>query len=128
MEESLEWIASQVVDAAFHIHRDLGPGLLEVVYEEVLMDALQRRGLTVERQVHVPFEYGGRRFEVGFRVDLLVGGRVVVELKSVERFAPVHVRQVLTHLRLMHLPLGFLINFGAATFKEGVKRIINSRC
>jgi iron complex transport system substrate-binding protein len=114
-----------IVDTAFHIHRDLGPGLLESVYELVLAAALQRRGLKVERQKPVSFTYDGMTFDEGFRVDLLVEGRVVVELKSVEKLAPVHAKQLLTYLRLMKLPVGLLINFGAGTFKEGVHRIVN---
>jgi iron complex transport system substrate-binding protein len=113
------------VDTSFHIHKDLGPGLLESVYEAVLMRALEKRGLRVERQKIISFEYDGMRFEEGLRVDLLVEGQLVIELKSVENLAPVHPKQVLTYLRLMHLPLGLLINFGSATFKEGIQRIVN---
>lgn len=114
-----------VVDAAYHLHRDLGPGLLESVYEAVLAKVLQQRGLTVERQKVLAFDYAGMHFEEGLRVDLLVEGCLVVELKSVENLAPVHAKQVLTYLRLMNLSLGLLINFGAATFKEGVRRVVN---
>ncbi|MEI6972963.1 MAG: GxxExxY protein [bacterium] len=114
-----------IVDTAFHIHQGLGPGLLESVYEQVLAAALQRSGLKVERQRPVSFTYDGMEFEDGFRVDLLVDECVVVELKSVENLAPVHSKQVLTYLRLMKLPVGLLINFGAGTFKEGVHRIVN---
>ena len=114
-----------IVDTAFHVHRELGPGLLESVYEMVLAAALQRRGLHVERQKPVAFTYGGMTFDEGFRVDLLVDERVVVELKSVEKLAPVHSKQLLTYLRLMKLPVGLLINFGAGTLKEGLHRIVN---
>jgi len=120
-----EEASALVVDAAYHLHRDLGPGLLESVYEAVLAQMLAQRGLTVERQKTVAFDYAGVRFEEGLRVDLLVEGCLVVELKSVENLAPVHAKQVLTYLRLMDLSLGLLINFGTATFKEGVKRIVN---
>ena len=123
--KELDDITGAVVDASVKIHMDLGPGLLESVYESVLARALQRRGLSVERQKAIRFEYDGMTFEDGFRMDLLVEGRVVVELKSVETLAPVHSKQVLTYLRLMQLPVGLLINFGAATLKEGLHRIVN---
>ena len=122
----LDDITGAVVDAALRIHKELGPGLLESVYEAVLARALERRGFRVERQKLIRFEYDGMVFDEGFRTDLLVDGRVVVELKSVEKLAPVHGKQVLTYLRLMNLPVGLLINFGAATLKEGLQRIINN--
>jgi len=124
--KELDDITGAVVDAALKIHMDLGPGLLESVYESVLARALQRRGLQVERQKTIRFEYDGMVFEEGFRTDLLVEGRVVVELKSVENLAPVHSKQLLTYLRLMNLQVGLLINFGAATLKEGLHRIVNN--
>jgi GxxExxY protein len=114
-----------VVHAAVKIHKELGPGLLESVYEVVLARELERRGFQVERQKPIRFEYDGMVFEEGFRTDLLIEGRVVVELKSVENLAPVHSKQLLTYLRLMNLPVGLLINFGAATLKEGLHRIVN---
>ena len=122
----VEELSAIVVDAAFHIHKDLGPGLLESVYEAVLARALERRGLRVERQKVVSFEFDGMRFDEGLRVDLLVNEALVIELKSVETLAPVHHKQLLSYLRLLQQPLGLLINFGAATFKEGVKRIVNN--
>lgn len=118
-------ITGAIIDASLAIHIELGPGLLESVYEIVLTRALQKRGLRVERQKPIKFEYDGMLFEEGFRVDLLVEGVVVVELKSVERLSPVHGKQVLTYLRLMNLPVGLLINFGAATLKEGLQRVVN---
>ncbi|HXA45065.1 MAG TPA: GxxExxY protein [Candidatus Angelobacter sp.] len=120
-----EEVATIVVDCAFKLHRDLGPGLLESVYEVVLAKLLQERGLVVERQRPIPIQYAGYTFEEGFRADLIVDGVVLAELKSVENLADVHAKQVLTYLRLMKLPLGLLINFGAATFKEGCERIVN---
>lgn len=122
----LDEITGAIVDTAMQIHKDLGPGLLESVYEVVLAKALQKRGLPVERQKAIAFEYDGTRFEEGFRVDLLVDGRVIVELKSVEKLSAVHGKQVLTYLRLMNLPVGLLINFGAATLKEGLHRVVNN--
>ena len=120
-----EKIAAAVVDCAFRLHRDLGPGLLETVYEVVLARLLRDQGFAIERQKPIPIQYAGFTFEEGFRADLLIEGVVLVELKSVENLAPVHSKQTLTYLRLLGLPLGLLINFGAATFKEGCKRIVN---
>jgi GxxExxY protein len=124
--KELDDITGAIVDAAMKLHMELGPGLLESVYEVVLARALEKRGFRVERQKVIRFEYDGMSFEEGFRTDLLVEGRVVVELKSVEKLAPVHSKQVLTYLRLMNLPVGLLINFGAATLKEGLHRIVNN--
>jgi GxxExxY protein len=123
--KELDDITGAVVDAAVNIHKELGPGLLESVYEVVLARALERRGFQVERQKPIRFEYDGMVFEEGFRTDLLIENRVIVELKSVEKLAPVHSKQLLTYLRLMHLPVGLLVNFGAATLKEGLHRIVN---
>ncbi len=120
-----EAVASVVVDSAYHIHRDLGPGLLESVYETVLATVLRSRGLAVDRQVAVPIRYRGLAFEEAFRADLIVGDVLLVELKSVERLSPLHSKQVLTYLRLLDMPLGLLINFGAETIREGVRRIAN---
>lgn len=124
--KNIEEISAEVVDAAFHLHKDLGPGLLESVYEVVLAKMLEQRGLSVERQKPIPIHYAGLHFDEGFRSDLLVSNSLLIELKSVETLVPVHSKQVLTYLRLLGLPLGLLINFGSATFKEGVKRIVNN--
>jgi len=124
--KELDDITGAIVDAAMKIHIELGPGLLESVYEVVLARALDRRGFHVERQKVIRFEYDGMVFEEGFRTDFIVDARVVVELKSVEKLAPVHSKQRLTYLRLMNLPVGLLINFGAATLKEGLHRIVNN--
>ena len=124
--KNVEEISAEVVDAAFHLHKDLGPGLLESVYEVVLAKMLEQRGLSVERQKPISIHYAGLQFDEGFRADLIVGGNLLVELKSVENLAPVYGKQVLTYLRLLDLPLGLLINFGSATFKDGVKRIVNN--
>ena len=121
----LDDITGAIIDAAVNIHIALGPGLLESVYEVVLARALERRGLSVERQKVIRFEYDGMVFEEGLRVDLLVEKSVIVELKSVEKLAPVHSKQLLTYLRLLDLPVGLLLNFGAATLKEGLHRIVN---
>jgi iron complex transport system substrate-binding protein len=121
----VEEVATEIVDCAFRIHRDLGPGLLESVYETVLSKLLEDRGLTVQRQHPVSIFYEGRTFREGFRADLIVNRAVLIELKSVEALAPVHYKQTLTYLRLLQLPLGFLINFGAPTLREGCRRIVN---
>jgi iron complex transport system substrate-binding protein len=122
----VEEISAIVVDTALQLHRDLGPGLLESVYEVVLAKLLEQRGLVVERQKPVPVRYQGINFDEGFRIDLLVDGQLVVELKSVETIHPVHPKQLLTYLRLMNLPLGLLINFGAPLLKDGLKRVVNN--
>lgn len=123
--EQLDDITGAIVDASLRLHRALGPGLLESVYEAVLARSLERRGLRARRQEPIRFEYDGMVFDEGFRVDLFVEHRVVVELKSVRRLMPVHSKQLLTYLRLMNQPVGLLINFGAATLKEGLHRIVN---
>lgn len=119
-------LAREAVDCGFAIHRELGPGLLESVYEMVLARALEKRGLRVERQRPISFSFDGMRFEDAFRIDLLVEDKLIVEVKAVEKVAPVHAKQVLTYLRLMKLPVGILMNFGLATFKEGVQRVANN--
>ena len=124
--KELDDITGAIVDAALKIHTGLGPGLLESVYEAVLARALERRGFYTERQKVIRFEYDGMVFDEGFRTDLIVDDRVIVELKSVEKLAPVHSKQLLTYLRLMNFPVGLLINFGAATLKEGLHRIVNN--
>jgi GxxExxY protein len=118
-------IAKHVVDAAYKIHTTLGTGLLETVYEVVLAHELRKRGLAVERQVPVPIIYEGIKFEEGFRADLIVNGKVIVELKSVESVAPVHKKQLLTHLRLTDCRLGLLVNFGEELIKDGISRVVN---
>jgi GxxExxY protein len=121
----LDDITEAIIDASIQIHRDLGPGLLESVYEAVLARALEKRGLHVERQTAVRFEYDGLVFDEGFRTDLLVDHEVIVELKSVERVAPVHSKQLLTYLRLMNKRVGLLINFGENRLKDGLRRVVH---
>jgi iron complex transport system substrate-binding protein len=122
----LDDITGAIVDSALKIHTALGPGLLESVYEIVLARDLARRQFNVVRQRTVSFEYDGLRFEDAFRVDLLVDDRVIVEIKSVENVSASHAKQLLTYLRLMKLPVGLLINFGAPTLKEGLRRVVNN--
>jgi len=121
----IDEISGEVLDVAMRLHRDLGPGLLEGVYESLLAARLSDIGLLVERQKAISAEFESVRFEAAFRADLLVEGRLVVEVKSVERLMPVHGKQLLTYLRLMKQPVGLLLNFGGATLKEGVRRIVN---
>ena len=123
MEENI--IGRDVVDAAVKIHTALGPGLLESVYEVVLAKQLERRGLAVVRQQAVPIEYEGMKFDEGFRADIIVGGKVILELKSVEQFSKVHHKQLFTYLKLKQLRLGYLLNFGASLMKHGIMRIVN---
>ncbi len=114
-----------IVDAAIMVHRELGPGLLESVCEAVLAQELRNRGLKVERQVPIPIEWRGMQFEEGFRADLVVEDKVIAELKSAESVSKSHKKQILTHVRLAHKKLGFLLNFGAAMMKEGITRAVN---
>ena len=118
-------ITAQIVDAAYKIHTQLGPGLLETVYEVALAHELKKRGLRVRRQVPVPIEFDGLKFDEGFRIDLLVEETVAAEIKSVERNHPVHPKQLRTHLVLAKLQLGVLLNFGLERMKDGITRIVN---
>ena len=123
MEE--DEIGREIVDVAVQIHRDLGSGLLETVYEVILAYELRRRGLQVARQISVPIVYAGLRFDEGFRADLIVGGKVIVELKCVVAINNAHKKQLLTYLRLADKRLGYLLNFGAAIMKDGIVRTVN---
>ena len=120
-------IAKQILDAAFVIHTKLGPGVFESVYEMVLAHELRKRGLAVERQKAMSIVYDGIRFDEAFRSDLVVNGKVVVELKSVEALSTVHAKQLLTQLRLSGLKPRLLINFGEAHLKNGIKRVVNGQ-
>ena len=118
-------IAKAVVDVAYKLHTELGPGLMETVYEVLMEHELVRRGFSVRRQVPVPIEWNGVKFTEGFKADLIVNDRVIVGLKSIEKLMPVHSKQLLTYLRLMNLRLGLLINFGEERIKDGIKRVAN---
>ncbi len=120
-------IGTMVVRTAVELHKDLGPGLLESVYEILLAHRLRQKGLRVERQVSIPIEFDGYRFEEGFRADLIVEDKVIIELKSVEQVNSAHKKQVLTYLKLTGLKLGYLLNFGSARMKDGIFRIINGQ-
>ncbi|MDB5903226.1 MAG: hypothetical protein JWM26_2104 [Betaproteobacteria bacterium] len=121
-----EEIAHDIVDAAMRVHTKLGPGLLEGAYEACLAYELTKRGLGVEQQVPMRLEYGAITLDVGYRIDMLVAGQVVLELKSVDRLTPLHGAQLLSYLRLGRYGLGFLINFNTLHLRDGIKRIINS--
>src|SRR5262249_25736507 len=118
-------ISKIIVDAAVGIHRRLGPGLLESVYLVVLAHELRKRGLHVEKEVPIPLVWDNIRFEVGFRADLIVEDIVIVELKSIETVAPVHLKTLLTYLRLADKRLGLLLNFGEEVLKDGIHRVVN---
>ena len=119
-------IAKIIVDAAYHIHKRLGPGLLESVYEIILAHALKKTRLRIKRQVPISIVYEGIKFEEGFRADIIVENKVIVELKSVENISPVHKKQLLTYLRLADMRLGLLINFGAVLIRDGISRVVNN--
>lgn len=120
-------IGTMVVDRSIKIHQTLGPGLLESVYESILAHKLRQSGLDVERQVSVPIEFEGLKFDEGFRADLIVNGRVIIEIKSVETVHPAHKKQLLTYLKLTRMKLGYLLNFGEELMKHGITRTINGQ-
>jgi len=118
-------IAQQIVDVAFKIHTRLGPGVFESIYESILESELKKRGLNVNRQQGIPVVWEDLHFKFGFRADLIVGEKVIVEIKSVEALSPVHTKQLLTYLRLSGKRLGLLINFNVPLIKDGIKRVVN---
>jgi iron complex transport system substrate-binding protein len=122
---TVDEISALVLREAIGIHRELGPGLFESVYETVLAARLEKAAIQVRRQVPVPIVVDGLTFDVAFKIDLLVQDQLVVEIKSVEQLSKVHTKQVLTYLRLMKLPLGLLLNFSGETMKEGIRRVAN---
>lgn len=124
--EGIDRVSGVVVDEAIRIHRELGPGLFESVYEAILAGRLTARGFAVERQFAVPVVFDGQTFEAGFRVDILVERLLVLEIKSVEQLTKAHAMQLLTYLRLLKQPVGLLLNFSGATMKEGIRRIVNN--
>jgi GxxExxY protein len=123
--DDLEAIGKVALSLGIQLHKELGPGLLESVYEAILADMLIGKGLYVERQKVIPVVFRGKVFDEMFRADIIVENRLLIELKSTEHFAPVHAKQVLTYIRLADLPLGFLMNFGQTTFIDGFKRLAN---
>jgi GxxExxY protein len=119
-------IAKAVLDCCFNIHKTLGPGLFESVYEEILCYELVQNNLAFQRQPDIPVIYNEVKLDIGFRADIIVENQVIIELKSVEGLAPVHYKQLLTYLRLTGLKLGLLINFNEALLKDGIHRIVNN--
>ncbi|MES2989767.1 MAG: GxxExxY protein [Pseudomonadota bacterium] len=124
--QDIDRISGDVIDVAMRLHRDLGPGLLETVYETILAAKLNAMGYVVARQVPIDIEFEGLQFGDAFKIDILVDGRLLLEIKSVDRLNPVHAKQLLTYLRLTHQPVGLLLNFGGETLKEGIRRVVNN--
>lgn len=122
----IDEISGIVVDEAISLHRNLGPGLFESVYETILAARLEARGFKVDRQYPVALDYEGQHFDIAFRVDLLVDDRLVVEIKAVEQLSKAHAKQLLTYLRLLKQPVGLLLNFSGETMKEGIRRMVNN--
>ena len=120
-------IGKVVVNCAMRLHMELGPGLLEIVYEVLLVHMLREAGLRVDRQVSIPIEYRGIRFDEGFRADIIVEDKVILELKSIDKVNNAHKKQVLTYLKLTDKKLGYLLNFGEALMKDGISRILNGQ-
>jgi len=114
-----------VIDECISIHRELGPGLFENVYETVLAGRLQMKGVEVARQVPVPLQIDGHEFDMAFKIDILVDQRLILEIKAVEMLSKAHAKQLLTYLRLMKQPVGLLLNFSQATMKDGIRRMVN---
>ena len=123
--KELEAISGDVIDVALKLHRELGPGLLESVYEMLLAARLEQMGYLIARQRAIDVQFDGIHFPAAFRIDILVEERLLIEVKSVERLTPIHGKQLLTYLRLTNQPVGLLINFGGDTLKEGLRRIVN---
>jgi iron complex transport system substrate-binding protein len=121
----IDEISAIVVDECIAIHRELGPGLFETVYETILAGRLVARGLKVARQVPVPLVFDGQSFEAAYKIDILVEDRLILEIKSVEKLTKAHARQSLTYLRIFKQPVGLLLNFSEATMKEGIRRMVN---
>lgn len=125
--ESVNNLARMVLNCGLQIHKDIGPGLLESVYEHVLADRLEREGFRIDRQQPVSLFIDGHEYPNAFRYDILVNNTLLIEVKSIEKLGPIHISQTLTYLRLMNLQLGLLLNFGSETFKQGIRRVINDR-
>ena len=123
--ERIEALAKQAVDAAYHVHREFGPGLLETAYRQCLAYELASRGIAMDQEKSVPLIYKGLRIDVGFRADLILAGSLLIELKAVEALLPVHEAQIITYLKVLNLPLGLLINFNVPLIKNGIHRKLN---
>jgi GxxExxY protein len=127
LDDHVEQLATAVLNCGLQLHRDIGPGLLESVYERVLADRLQALEMTIDRQQPVNIVIDGKTDSEAFRYDILVNNVLLIEVKSAERIGPLHVAQTLTYVGLMNLPLGLLLNFGSETFEQGIRRVINDR-
>ena len=125
-EDDLDRISGVVVNAAINVHRKLGLGLLESVYETIVAGILTREGFKIDRHRSIDIDFDGIHFPAAFRVDLMVDDTLIVEIKTVERLAPIHAKQLLTYLRLTNLPVGLLLNFSCETMKEGIRRVVNN--
>ena len=125
LTEREEWLGREIVDAAYKVHKELGPGLLEKIYEACLCHELKKKGISCKRQVELPFVYDGQNFDEGLRMDILVDELVICELKAVETINPLWKAQIISHLKLTKLRLGYLINFNVPLIKDGIKRYIN---
>lgn len=123
--EEVERLAALAVDAAFAVHSELGPGLLESAYQACFVHELGLRGVAYQKELHVPLDYKGVRIEVGFRADVIIEQKLLIELKAVEQLLPIHKAQVITYLKLTRLPLGLLINFNEVLIKHGIQRVLN---
>ncbi|HLP94052.1 MAG TPA: GxxExxY protein [Saprospiraceae bacterium] len=121
--KNIEMVARQIVDAAYFIHQELGPGLLESAYQFCLIKELKERGLELRAEVGVPLVFKGEKLDCGYRLDILVEQQIILEIKSVETLLPIHTAQLITYLKLTELKLGFLINFNTQYFKSGIRRI-----
>jgi len=125
-KEKFEFLAKEIVDSAITVHKEMGPGLLESIYESCLVKELQLRGIKSERQVQIPLYYKGNELTKDFRIDLLIENEIVIELKAVEHMLPVFDSQIISYLRLTNKKLGFLINFNVPLLKDGLKRFVNN--
>ncbi len=121
----IEKLTTQAVDAAFAVHSELGPGLLESAYQACFTHELELRGVRYQKELPVPLNYKGKRIEVGFRADVVIEQKLLIELKAVEQMLPIHKAQVITYLKLLHFPLGLLINFNQILIKDGIQRVLN---
>ena len=126
-EADIEALIELTFNTGMKIHKDVGPGLIESVYERVLADHLQQRGIKVDRQQPVHVNIYGKRYDDAFKFDLLLNDKLLFEIKSIEKLGPIHRKQVLTYIRLMNLPFGLLLNFGSELFRNGMQRISNDR-
>jgi len=125
LPQEIEEMATIAVDAAFEVHCEFGAGLLESAYEACFARELELRGIEYQRQLPLPLNYKGKLVEVGFRADVIIGGKLLIELKAVEQVIPLHKAQVITYLKILNLPLGLMINFNEVLIKDGIQRILN---